>query len=105
MTETRLSIFGLVIACMALMIGSALAQGTDVEDDSEGDRIVSIDKGAAAEKLAKDDEDQNLALSKYGAELFQDGDTIMTICNTGALATYRYGTAFGSINEAFKFFQ
>jgi len=39
---------------MALMIGSALAQGTDVEDDSEGDRIVSIDKGAAAEKLAKD---------------------------------------------------
>ncbi len=33
---------------------------------------------------------------------FEDGDTIMTICNTGALATYRYGTAFGSINEAFK---
>jgi methylthioribose-1-phosphate isomerase len=65
-------------------------------------RAVAGELLAFAEKLAKDDEDQNLALSKYGAELFQDGDTIMTICNTGALATYRYGTAFGSINEAFK---
>ena len=62
LTETRLSIFGLVIACMALMIGSALAQGTDVEDDSEGDRIVSIDKGAAAEKLAKDQSPRRKAL-------------------------------------------
>ncbi len=55
-----------------------------------------------ANKLAKDDEDKNLMLSKCGAELFQDGDSILTICNTGALATYRYGTAFGCINEAFK---
>lgn len=57
---------------------------------------------AFANSLAQDDETCNLALSKHGAELFEDGDSILTICNTGALATYRYGTAFGSINEAFK---
>lgn len=57
---------------------------------------------AFASRLAQDDEDQNLALSKQGADLFEDGDSILTICNTGALATYRYGTAFGAINEAFK---
>ena len=65
-------------------------------------RAVAGELLAFADKLARDDEDQNLALSKYGAELFEDGDSILTICNTGALATYRYGTAFGSINEAFK---
>jgi methylthioribose-1-phosphate isomerase len=41
-------------------------------------------------------------LSRFGAQLFGDGDSILTICNTGALATYRYGTAFGSINEAYR---
>lgn len=55
-----------------------------------------------ADQLARNDEEQNLALSRHGAELFQDEDSILTICNTGALATYRYGTAFGCINEAFK---
>ncbi len=65
-------------------------------------RIVADELVAFAGRLAQDDEDQNLALSKAGAELFENGDSILTICNTGALATYRYGTAFGSINEAFK---
>jgi methylthioribose-1-phosphate isomerase len=65
-------------------------------------RAVVGELAAFAGRLAQDDEDRNLALSKYGAELFEDGDTILTICNTGALATYRYGTALGSINKAFR---
>jgi len=65
-------------------------------------RAAADELAAFAGRLAQDDEDRNLALSKYGAELFEDGDTILTICNTGALATYRYGTALGSIKEAFK---
>ncbi|MCE5193697.1 S-methyl-5-thioribose-1-phosphate isomerase [bacterium] len=67
------------------------------------DAVATADELTAfADQLARDDEERNLALSKYGADLFDDGDTILTICNTGALATYRYGTAFGAINEAFK---
>jgi len=65
-------------------------------------RAVADELAAFAGRLAQDDEDQNLALSKHGADLFEDGDSILTICNTGALATYRYGTAFGAINEAFR---
>lgn len=40
-------------------------------------------------------------LSKAGAELFEDGDTVLTHCNTGQLATgVSYGTALGVIKAA-----
>jgi methylthioribose-1-phosphate isomerase len=39
-------------------------------------------------------------LSKYGAELIQDGWTVLTHCNAGPLATCGYGTALGVIMAA-----
>ncbi len=39
-------------------------------------------------------------LSQFGAELIEDGFTILTHCNTGALATGGYGTALGVIKQA-----
>jgi methylthioribose-1-phosphate isomerase len=39
-------------------------------------------------------------LSQLGAELIRDGFTILTHCNTGALATAGYGTALGLIKQA-----
>jgi methylthioribose-1-phosphate isomerase len=39
-------------------------------------------------------------LSRFGAELIQDGSTILTHCNTGPLATAGYGTALGVIKMA-----
>ncbi len=39
-------------------------------------------------------------LSRFGAELIQDGFTALTHCNTGPLATSGYGTALGVINMA-----
>ncbi|MFC2017320.1 S-methyl-5-thioribose-1-phosphate isomerase [Chloroflexota bacterium] len=39
-------------------------------------------------------------LSQLGAELISDGSTILTHCNTGALATTGYGTALGVIKQA-----
>jgi iron complex transport system substrate-binding protein len=44
----------MMIACTMLMIGSALAQVTDVPGDSNGDKIVSVEEVAAAEKLARE---------------------------------------------------
>jgi methylthioribose-1-phosphate isomerase len=41
------------------------------------------------------------ALSLHGAPLIKDGDTIMTHCNTGALAA-GYGTALGVIKAAWE---
>ena len=39
-------------------------------------------------------------LSEYGAELIEDGFTILTHCNAGPLATTGYGTALGVIIKA-----
>jgi methylthioribose-1-phosphate isomerase len=43
---------------------------------------------------------QNIA--KIGAELIEDGDGILTHCNTGGLATVGIGTALGILREAFE---
>ncbi len=39
-------------------------------------------------------------LSRHGAALLPKGARVVTICNTGALATVDYGTALGVIREA-----
>jgi methylthioribose-1-phosphate isomerase len=41
-------------------------------------------------------------LSRLGASLLNEGDTILTHCNAGALATGGYGTALGVIKQAFE---
>jgi len=50
-----------------------------------------------AKQMAEDDVRTNKTMGKYGSELFDDNDTIMTHCNAGALATVAYGTALGVI--------
>lgn len=50
-----------------------------------------------AKKMAEDDVQTNMAMGKFGSELFSDKDTILTHCNAGALATVGYGTALGVI--------
>jgi methylthioribose-1-phosphate isomerase len=47
-----------------------------------------------------EDAKNNRRLSQYGAELIDDGDTILTHCNAGALATGGYGTALGVVRAA-----
>ena len=46
-----------------------------------------------AERMLQEDIEVNKSIGKYGAELIKDGDTILTHCNAGALATGGYGTA------------
>lgn len=52
---------------------------------------------AKAQQMAQDDIRINKTMGKHGAELFCNGDTIMTHCNAGSLATVSYGTALGVI--------
>ncbi|HON85507.1 MAG TPA: S-methyl-5-thioribose-1-phosphate isomerase [Syntrophorhabdaceae bacterium] len=47
-----------------------------------------------------EDIENNRMLSLFGAELIEDGDTILTHCNAGALAMGGYGTALGVIRAA-----
>ena len=56
---------------------------------------------AKAQSLDAEDEAAERKLSSYGTELIKDGFTIMTHCNTGALAA-GYGTALGVIRTAWE---
>ncbi|MCX8110784.1 MAG: S-methyl-5-thioribose-1-phosphate isomerase [Syntrophorhabdaceae bacterium] len=47
-----------------------------------------------------EDIENNRMISLFGAELIEDGDTILTHCNAGALAMGGYGTALGVIKAA-----
>jgi len=67
--------------------------GKDVED---------IRKALVSEaiKIHSEEAEATRKLAQFGAELIQDGFTILTHCNTGALATAGYGTALGVIKRA-----
>ena len=53
-----------------------------------------------AKHICSEDIEINHQMGKYGSPLFADGDSILTHCNTGALATAGYGTALGVIRAA-----
>ncbi len=55
-----------------------------------------------ARKIHSEEEAATERLSQIGAQLIEDGFTILTHCNTGALATAGYGTALGIIKAAWK---
>jgi methylthioribose-1-phosphate isomerase len=55
---------------------------------------------AEAKRIDEENDKANRRLSELGAELIEDGFTILTHCNTGSLATAAYGTALGIIKMA-----
>lgn len=67
---------------------------------SAGDPDVAEGMVEEAIAIHVEDIENNRTLSLYGAELIDDGDTILTHCNAGALATGGYGTALGVIRAA-----
>ena len=46
-----------------------------------------------ANRILEEDIEVNRAIGRWGAEFIKDGDTILTHCNAGCLATGGYGTA------------
>ena len=50
--------------------------------------------------VLREDIEINRAIGKFGAQFIKDGDTIITHCNAGSLATGGYGTATGPIRVA-----
>ena len=55
-----------------------------------------------AQKIADEDAIANRLMGKNGAGLIRDGDTILTHCNAGELATVEYGTAVGVMRAAWE---
>lgn len=50
--------------------------------------------------MEEEDVQANKKMGKFGADLIDDGDTVLTQCNAGALATVGYGTALGVVRSA-----
>ncbi|MBD0371702.1 MAG: S-methyl-5-thioribose-1-phosphate isomerase [Pyrinomonadaceae bacterium] len=67
-------------------------------DDVEEAKHQLVDE---ALKIFDEDIESNRSLGRFGGELIQDGATVLTHCNAGALATAGdYGTALGVVRGA-----
>jgi methylthioribose-1-phosphate isomerase len=76
------------------------------------DRVMRVAASASTVRRAKDavssevkameeeDVEVNRRLGRNGADLIKSGDTVLTQCNAGALATVGYGTALGVVRAA-----
>lgn len=67
---------------------------------AEAPAVVAAALEAEALCLYQEDIDTNRRLGTHGAALLQDGMTVLTICNAGALATVAHGTALAVIRAA-----
>lgn len=75
----------------------ALDRMTALAETLRGKTPSAIASALLNEARAIHQEDRALcrAMGKYGASLVKDGDTLLTHCNAGGLATADYGTALG----------
>ncbi len=65
------------------------------------DRVLKADSALnEAIKMYDEDISTNQAIGRFGAKVIDDGDTILTHCNAGALDCVDYGTALGVIRAA-----
>ncbi|MEM1514823.1 MAG: S-methyl-5-thioribose-1-phosphate isomerase [Candidatus Bathyarchaeia archaeon] len=55
-----------------------------------------------AQRIADEDVEINKRIGENGSKLIDDGDTILTHCNAGKLATVDYGTALSIIRVAWE---
>ena len=55
-----------------------------------------------ARDLHRQDVEANRRIGRFGRELFEQGDRVLTHCNAGALATAGYGTAIGVVEAAWS---
>ncbi len=78
----------------------ALARMNKVAQGGENVAQIKKDLISEAKRIEYENDEANRRLSELGAELIQDGFTILTHCNAGALATAAYGTALGVIKMA-----
>jgi len=71
----------------------------NAEGDVEALKSAVIEE---ANRIANEDAEVNRKIGEYGSKLISDGDTILTYCNAGRLATVDYGTALAIIRVAWE---
>jgi len=74
-----------------------IRESPDLSVNALGELVVS-----EAEKMADEDAQINRTIGEHGSKLIADGDTVLTHCNAGGLATVEYGTALGVVRSAWE---
>lgn len=65
------------------------------------DRVLNAESALNEAMLMYDEDIQtNMAIGENGASVIEEGDTVLTHCNAGALACVDYGTALGVLRAA-----
>ena len=81
----------------------AVGRVMDKVDKTTGDAAAVVKAVVdEAQRIAAEDVETNQKIGKHGSALIADGDTVLTHCNAGALATVDYGTALGVIRAAWE---
>ena len=93
--RTRPTAYNLFWAINRVLNAAKEAAGSST-DPSEVREAVILE----AKRIMLEDIEANITMGRIGSKLIQDGDRILTHCNTGALATAGYGTALGVIRAA-----
>ncbi len=75
---------------------------TDITGDKKNVKSILKKLREESIKIYNEDIEINKKMGKFGASLINDGSTILTHCNAGALATAGYGTALGVIRAAIE---
>jgi len=69
---------------------------------NENPKIISDLVIEEAKIMAQEDINVNKSIGKNGVKLLKEGDTVLTHCNAGSLATVQYGTALAPIRAAIE---
>jgi methylthioribose-1-phosphate isomerase len=82
----------------------AIERMKQISASLRGRAVMEVKRALVEESQRILDEDiaMNKAMGRHGAALIQDGHTILTHCNAGALATAGYGTALGVVRAAWE---
>jgi methylthioribose-1-phosphate isomerase len=80
-------------------IDRMLAKATKTKGDADAIQKMVVEE---AQRIAAEDVAANRRIGMHGSALIDDGDTVLTHCNAGSLATVDYGTALGVIRAAWS---
>lgn len=80
-------------------VDRVLKRAHETVGDHEAVRRAVIEE---ANRMADEDVEVNRRIGRNGSRLLKDGDTVLTHCNAGSLATVDYGTALAVIRSAWE---
>ncbi len=93
--NTRPTAFNLFWALDRVMKKARETANTSTDPDKVRKAVLT-----EAATIHLEDVESNIQIGRHGSKLIDNGDVILTHCNTGALATSGFGTALGVIRYA-----